>query len=87
MRVLIVDDHEIVRRVIRSALRFESTLSVCGEAADGIEAIEKARSLKPDVITMDISMPNLGGWKRPGELSNCSPRRRSSSSASTTHPR
>lgn len=59
MRVLVVDDHEVVRRGVRSLL--ESHCEVCGEAVDGQDAIEKARLLKPDVVVMDISMPNLNG--------------------------
>ena len=60
MRVLVVDDHEVVRRGVRSLLS-QSNYHVCGEAMDGSDALEKARQLKPDVIVMDVSMPNLNG--------------------------
>jgi len=61
MRVLIVDDHEFVRRGVRSLLLSQSNYEVCGEAVDGQDALEKARELKPDVIVMDVSMPKLNG--------------------------
>jgi DNA-binding NarL/FixJ family response regulator len=61
MRVLIVDDHEVVRRGVRSLLQTQASCDICGEAVDGQEAVEKATQLKPDVIVMDVSMPNLNG--------------------------
>jgi PAS domain S-box-containing protein len=61
VRILIADDHEIVRRGVRSLLKSRSDWSVCGEAVDGLDAISKARELKPDVIVLDISMPRLNG--------------------------
>ncbi len=61
MRVLIVDDHEVVRRGIRSLLQTKASFEICGEAVDGLDAVEKARESVPDVIIMDISMPNLNG--------------------------
>jgi PAS domain S-box-containing protein len=61
MRVLVVDDHEFVRRGVRSLLLSQSNYEVCGEAVDGQDALEKARELKPDVIVMDVSMPKLNG--------------------------
>ncbi len=61
MRVLIVDDHEVVRRGVRSLLLSQKKYEICGEAADGQDALEKARALKPDVIVMDVSMPRLNG--------------------------
>jgi PAS domain S-box-containing protein len=60
-RVLIVDDHEPVRRGIRSLLTPRADCLVCGEAADGVEATELARKLRPDVILMDMSMPRMNG--------------------------
>ena len=59
-RALIADDHEIVRRGRRSLLE-AAGIEVAGEAATGREAVERARALKPDVIVMDISMPELNG--------------------------
>ena len=61
LRVLLVDDNEPVRRGIRELLSSRANWSVCGEAADGIDAIEKARTLGPDVVLMDISMPRMDG--------------------------
>jgi PAS domain S-box-containing protein len=60
-RVLIVDDHEIVRLGVRSLLSATPTFDVCGDAVDGRDAFEKAKQLRPDVIVMDVSMPNLNG--------------------------
>ena len=61
MRVLIVDDHGIVRAGICSLLEGQEDIEVVGEAAGGEEAIEKARELKPDLVLMDIAMPGMNG--------------------------
>ncbi len=61
IRVLIVDDHQIVRKGLRALFDTESDLQVVGEAADGIEAVEQAVKLQPDVILMDLVMPRLDG--------------------------
>ncbi len=61
LRILIVDDHEIVRRGIRAILRSRADWEVCAEAADGIEAVEQAKKLRPDIVLMDISMPGMDG--------------------------
>lgn len=61
MRLLVVDDHEVVRRGVRSLLSDQNGWDVCGEAVDGQDALDKARQLKPDLIVMDVSMPRLNG--------------------------
>jgi PAS domain S-box-containing protein len=61
LRILIADDYEPIRREIRSLLADRADLSVCGEAADGLEATEMARKLRPDLILMDMSMPGMNG--------------------------
>jgi len=61
IRVLIVDDHDPVRRGIRLLLSSDASVSICGEAADGIDAVEKAAELRPDVVLMDITMPRMDG--------------------------
>ena len=60
-RILIVDDHELVRRCIQALLGSRKDWVVCGEAADGHQAVKEAKSLHPDLIIMDISMPNMNG--------------------------
>jgi DNA-binding NarL/FixJ family response regulator len=57
----VADDHSIVRRGVRALLESQAGWSICGEAATGAEAILKAKRLKPDIIVMDISMPELDG--------------------------
>ena len=61
LRVLIVDDHGIVRAGIKSLLESQPDIAVVGEAAGGEEAIEKNRQLKPDMVLMDIAMPGMNG--------------------------
>lgn len=61
MRILLADDHEAVRRGLRSLLETQEQWKVCGEAADGNDAVEKTKSLKPDLVILDVSMPNLSG--------------------------
>jgi DNA-binding NarL/FixJ family response regulator len=68
IRVLIADDHAIVREGIRALLKLSDDIDVVGEAADGQEAIEAARRLRPDVILMDIAMPGLGGLEATLEI-------------------
>lgn len=60
-RILLVDDHELVRRGIRSLLEAEEDFEVCAEAADGRQAVDLAHELMPDVVVMDIGMPGLNG--------------------------
>jgi DNA-binding NarL/FixJ family response regulator len=61
IRVLIVDDHTLMREGIRALLAAAPGIDVAGEAADGREAIEQARATRPDVILLDVAMPGLGG--------------------------
>jgi DNA-binding NarL/FixJ family response regulator len=56
-----VDDHENVRKMVRAFLESESGFDVCGEAVDGIDAIQKAKDLNPDLIILDLSMPQMNG--------------------------
>lgn len=61
IRVLLVDDHSLVRRTVRSLLERSGQVNVVGEAKNGVEAVEQAVSLKPDVVVMDVKMPQMDG--------------------------
>jgi len=68
LRVLVVDDHDVVRQGVRLILRSRSDWQICGEASNGIEALAKAAELKPDLIVLDISMPGKDGLGVAAEL-------------------
>jgi DNA-binding NarL/FixJ family response regulator len=71
--VLIVDDYASVRSAIRVGLERYSGFSVCGEAEDGMDAIEKATKLKPDFILLDLSMPRMNGMETAAALKRMIP--------------
>jgi DNA-binding NarL/FixJ family response regulator len=72
-RVLIADDNLYVRYVIRTFLHDQDEIEICGEAVDGVEAIEKTRHLKPDLVLLDLSMPSLNGAEVALILKNTAP--------------
>jgi CheY-like chemotaxis protein len=74
-RILIADDHEAVRRGLRSAL-VGAGWQVCGEAVNGQEAIQKTMQLNPDLVILDVSMPNIGGLDAAREILKSSPQTR-----------
>jgi two-component system, NarL family, response regulator NreC len=61
VRILIADDHEIVRKGVATVLSVRRDLKICGEAADGEEAVRKAEELRPDLVILDLTMPGLNG--------------------------
>jgi DNA-binding NarL/FixJ family response regulator len=75
LRILLADDHALVREGLRHLLQVEERLQVVGEATNGGEAIALARRLKPDVLVLDVSMPRMTGLEALRELSNGTVRR------------
>jgi DNA-binding NarL/FixJ family response regulator len=67
-RILVVDDHDVVRQGVLLILRARPNWQVVGEASDGMEAVEKVRQLDPDLVILDISMPRRGGLEVLGDL-------------------
>lgn len=63
MRILVADDSELVRRAVLNLLSEQAHWEICGEAADGPEALQKARELQPDLVLLDINMPGESGLK------------------------
>lgn len=73
LRILVADDHDIIRRGLRQLLMSKPGWEVCGEAKTGREAISASEQLKPDVIVMDISMPELSGLDAARQIQKVSP--------------
>lgn len=76
IRVIVVDDHQVVREGVISMLRAASGIQVVGQAADAPEAIRKAKELKPDVVLLDIRLPGANGWEVCQRLSSLLPETR-----------
>src|SRR5271155_4474606 len=76
LRVLIADDHEVVRRGLSTLLQTHDGWEICGEAKDGREAVDMARQLKPDVVILDVGMPNLNGLAATRQLSQNNPQQK-----------
>ena len=72
-RIFIADDHEVVRKGLCALLQAQPDWEVCGEAADGREAVEKAQQMKPDVVILDIGMPSLNGLEATRQILKTNP--------------
>jgi two-component system response regulator NreC len=73
LRVLIADDHEAIRLGLRHILASKAGMEICGEAADGDEAVNKVRDLIPDVVILDLTMPAKSGFQAAYEIHEISP--------------
>ena len=73
IRILIADDHAVVREGLRALIDTEPRMELVGEAVDGIEAVQKARSLQPDVLLLDLVMPRMDGIAAIGEIKRENP--------------
>ena len=76
IRILLADDHAMVRKGFRLILEAQTDMSIVGEAGNGREALEQAEKLHPDVIVMDVAMPELNGIEATRRLAATSPRSR-----------
>jgi DNA-binding NarL/FixJ family response regulator len=72
-RILVVDDNPSIRHSLRSLLELNPRWKICGEAADGLEAVRRAADLHPDVIIMDLEMPRLNGLEATRRIHGLSP--------------
>jgi DNA-binding NarL/FixJ family response regulator len=72
-RILVADDHEVVRRGLCALLRAQPNWEVCGEASNGREAVDQALKLKPEVLILDIGMPNLNGLEAARQVLKSNP--------------
>ncbi|MDD5037909.1 MAG: response regulator transcription factor [Dehalococcoidales bacterium] len=71
IRILIADDHPLIREAIRHALERREDMEIVGEASDGEEAVRMAKEFLPDVLIMDISMPRLNGIEATRVIKKC----------------
>jgi len=73
VRILIADDHDVVRQGVRAVLEAEPAWIVCGEASSGREAVAKAAKLRPEVVVLDVSMPELNGLEAARQIRDAVP--------------
>ncbi len=73
LRILLADDHEVVRRGLTVLLRARPDWEVCGEASNGREAVERAIALNPDIVILDVGMPNLNGLEATRQIAKAKP--------------
>jgi DNA-binding NarL/FixJ family response regulator len=73
IRLLVVDDHEVVRRGLTMVLGLEPDIEICGEARDGLEAVAVARQQKPDLVLMDLKLPGLNGLEAARTIKSTQP--------------
>src|SRR5438094_3105320 len=76
IRILLADDHAVVRQGFRLILSSQSDMEIIGEAGDGRQAVELAEKLHPDVLVMDVAMPNLNGIDATRQLADAAPHTR-----------
>ncbi len=74
VRILIADDHKIIRDGLRSLLEKEPGMEVVAEAGDGLTAVKMAQEFSPDVVVMDVTMPDLNGIEATGQILSAIPR-------------
>jgi DNA-binding NarL/FixJ family response regulator len=74
LRILLADDHEMVRRGLRSVLEGHEGWEVCGEVGDGRAAVEQAKALQPDIVILDITMPELNGLDAARQIREVAPK-------------
>jgi DNA-binding NarL/FixJ family response regulator len=74
LRILLVDDHEMLRRGIRAILSERADWEICGEASNGRQAVEMADKLRPDVVVMDLAMPELNGLEATRQIRKVLPK-------------
>jgi DNA-binding NarL/FixJ family response regulator len=72
-QILIADDSKTIRRILKLFLQVQQNLNVCGEAANGFEAIEQAKKLQPDLILLDLAMPEMNGAEAASVLKKMMP--------------
>lgn len=87
LRVLLVDDHELMRQGLRSILEREEDVEVVGEAGSGRDALERVRALEPDVVVMDVAMQDLNGIEATRQIRSACPRVKVLALSSHSDPR
>ena len=72
-RILLVDDHESVRKGVRTLFANDTSLQVCGEAQNGVDAVRMVAELSPDVVILDLTMPGLTGFQTAAKMREIAP--------------